>query len=282
MPDKRTISYIKNLKGKRPIVMLTAYDYPLAELLDKAGIDIILVGDSLANVVLGLDATNKIGMTEMVYHTKTVTRAARNALVIADMPYEAYQPYPQRAVENARRFIDETGCDAVKIEWFPHCLEVTRRIIEAGIPVMGHIGLTPQTAEESEGFKVRGKNAEAARALVEQAVALEKEGCFALVIECVPDKITARIAAGLTIPVIGIGAGPHCDGQVLVTHDILGLFDRFKPKFVKRYIDLNSLILKAVEAYKEDVLQGSFPAAEHSFTIKDEEYKKAFPEAADS
>ena len=254
--------------------MLTAYDYPLASLMDRAGIDMILVGDSLANVVLGLESTTQVGMTEMLHHAKAVTRAVKNSLVIGDMPYESYQVNIEESVKNARRFIDEAKCDAVKFEWFEKCLEVTKMVVKAGIPVMGHIGLTPQTAEKIGGFKVQGKDAETAKRLIQQAKDLEKLGCFSIVLECVPDKIAQMITEGIKIPTIGIGAGIYCDGQVLVTHDMLGLFERFTPKFVKKYVNLSDSILKAVQDYKKDVLEGKFPAKEHTFTIKEEELKK--------
>jgi 3-methyl-2-oxobutanoate hydroxymethyltransferase len=273
--DKITIEDIlaKKQKGEK-ITMLTAYDYPLASLMDKAGIDMILVGDSVANVVLGLDSTTKVGMPEMLHHAKAVTRAVKHSLVIGDMPYDSYQVNPAESVKNAQRFIDEAKCDAVKLEWFERCLEVTEKIIQAGIPVMGHIGLTPQTADKLGGFKVQGKDAQAAKRLIEQAVELEKLGCFSLVLECVPDKIAQIITQKLKIPTIGIGAGINCDGQVLVTYDLLGLFERFTPKFVKKYINLSPLIAKAIEEYKNEVIQGKFPTPEHSFTIKEEELKK--------
>ena len=271
---KVTIQNILSLKGKRKITMLTAYDYPLASLIDRAGIDMILVGDSVANVVLGLDSTTKVGMTEMIHHTKAVTRAVKHALVIGDMPYESYQVNPRESVKNAQRFIEEAKCDAVKLEWFDHCLEVTTQIIKAEIPVMGHIGLTPQTADKLGGFKVQGKDAEQAKRLIEQALALEKLGCFSLVLECVPDKIAEMITQDLKIPTIGIGAGINCDGQVLVTYDLLGLFERFTPKFVKKYINLAPLISKAIEDYRKEVTEGKFPTKDHSFTIKEEELKK--------
>ena len=267
-------SEIIALKNKRKITMLTAYDYPIAELVDKAGIDMILVGDSLANVVLGLDSTTKVGMQEMLHHTKAVGRAVKNALLIADMPYESYQLHAEECVKNAQRFINETGAAAVKLEWFENCLEVTGKIIRAGIPVMGHIGLTPQTVDKIGGFKVQGKDAEAARRLIEQADELEKRGCFAIVLECVPDKIAALISERIKIPTIGIGAGVHCDGQVLVIYDMLGLFNRYTPKFVKKYIDLSTLVSKAVEDFKNEVIQEKFPGQEHSFSIKEEELKK--------
>ncbi len=274
MENKITVKEIISLKDKRKLTMLTAYDYPLASLVDKAGIDMILVGDSLANVVLGLDSTTKVGMTEMLHHAKAVSRAVDHALVIGDMPYESYQTNPDDSVKNAKCFIKEAKCDCVKLEWFDKCPQVTIEIIKAGIPVMGHIGLTPQTADQSGGFKVQGKNAEAAKRLIEQAQELERLGCFAIVLECVPDKIAQIITEKLKIPTIGIGAGVHCDGQVLVIHDMLGLFSRYTPKFVKKYIDLSPLISKAIEEYKSEVSCGKFPGPEHSFSIKEEELKK--------
>jgi 3-methyl-2-oxobutanoate hydroxymethyltransferase len=271
---KISIDEIIALKNKRKITMLTAYDYPLANLVDRAGIDIILVGDSLANVVLGLDSTTKVGMREMIHHSQAVTRAVKYALVVGDMPYESYQVNPHDAVMNAKRFIDEANCDAVKLEWFDKCLEVTKELIREKIPVMGHIGLTPQTADKLGGFKVQGKDAQAAERLIEQAVALEELGCFSIVLECVPDKIAELITRKLKIPTIGIGAGIHCDGQVLVAHDMLGLFQRYTPKFVKKYINLTPLILQAIEQYKKEVIEEKFPGQEHSFTIKEEELRK--------
>lgn len=271
---KVTVNDILALKNKRKITMLTAYDYPLASLVDKAGIDMILVGDSLANVVLGLDSTTKVTMQEMIHHAKAVTRAVRYGLVIGDMPYESYQVNEKESVKNAARFIEEAGCAAVKLEWFDNCLKVTRDIIAAGIAVVGHIGLTPQTADKLGGFKVQGKDAQTAQRLIEQAIALEKLGCFSLVLECVPDKIAELITKTLKIPTIGIGAGVQCDGQVLVIHDLLGLFERFTPKFVKKYANLSPLIIKALEEYKNEVMEGKFPSPRHSFTINDEEFRK--------
>jgi len=261
-------------KRQEKITMLTAYDFPLANLVDRAGIDIILVGDSLANVVLGLKSTPEVGMTEMIHHAKAVTRAVKRAMVIGDMPFDSYQVNSQESVKNAKRFIEEAKCDAVKLEWFDDCINVTKDIIKSGIVVMGHIGLTPQTADKLGGFKVQGKDAEAAKRLIEQAKALEAVGCFSVVLECIPDKIAQMITEELSIPTIGIGAGIMCDGQVLVAHDMLGLFERYTPKFVKKYINLSPLIQKAVEEYKNEVKTSAFPTKEYSFTIKEEELKK--------
>lgn len=268
------IKGILELKNKRKITMLTAYDYPVANLVDRAGIDIVLVGDSLANVVLGLESTTQIGMAEMLHHTKAVSRAVKDALVVADMPFNSYQVNQGEALNNAKRFREEAGAQAIKLEWFQNCPEVTEKIIQAHIPVMGHIGLTPQTADKLGGFKVQGKDAQSAKTLIEQAKILQDLGCFAIVLECVPDKIAELITQKLAIPTIGIGAGIHCDGQVLVINDMLGLFERYTPKFVKKYADLSSAILKAVQEFKAEVIQEKFPSSEHSFTIKEEEFKK--------
>jgi len=257
--------------------MLTAYDYPTAGIVDKAGIDIILVGDSLANVVLGLESTTEVGMPEMLHHAKAVSRAIKNSLFIVDMPYSSYQLNPDACVINAQEFVTQTGCQGVKLEWFNDCLQVTEKIIQAGIPVMGHIGLTPQTAERKGGFKCQGKDAQAANLLINQAVELEKKGCFAIVLECVPDKIAQLITKKIKIPTIGIGAGIYCDGQVLVINDLLGLFERYTPKFVKKYADLSPIILEAVLNFKNEVIQEKFPGPQHSFTIKEEELKKIEP-----
>lgn len=254
--------------------MLTAYDYPVANLVDRAGIDIILVGDSLANVVLGLESTTQVGMTEMLHHTKAVRRAVKDALLVADMPFNSYQVNLEEAVKNAKCFVEEVKADAVKLEWFKECPKVTGQIIKAGIAVMGHIGLTPQTADQLGGFKVQGKDAQSAKTLIEQAKILQDLGCFAIVLECVPDKIAELITKKLNIPTIGIGAGIHCDGQVLVINDMLGLFERYTPKFVKKYADLSSEILKAVKEFKAEVTGNKFPGPEHTFTIKEEEFKK--------
>jgi 3-methyl-2-oxobutanoate hydroxymethyltransferase len=274
MNEKITVKDILALKNKRKIAMLTAYDYPLAYLMDKAGIDMILVGDSLANVVLGLESTTQVGMPEMLHHAKAVTRAVKHALVVGDMPYSSYQIDPQESVNNARKFIEEAKCNAIKLEWFQECLTVTKKIVEAGIPVMGHIGLTPQTADKLGGFKVQGKDAQAAQRLIEEAVALQELGCFSIVLECVPDKIAQIITQKLRIPTIGIGAGKFCDGQVLVVHDLLGLFERYRPKFVKQYLNLSEHIQKAFNGYIQEVREGEFPGPEHSFSIKEEELKK--------
>ena len=274
MSEHVTVRQIQEKKRKKErIVVLTAYDYPLASLIDRSAVDIILVGDSLANVVLGLDSTTQVGMTEMLHHAKAVRRAVKRALLVGDMPFESYQKDPSQAVANARRFVAEAGCDAVKLEWFDWCLEVAENIVKAGIPVMGHVGLTPQTAEQSGGFKVQGKDADSARRILENALALEKKGCFSIVLECIPAPLAAMITQRLLIPTIGIGAGKDCDGQVLVTHDLLGLFDRFTPKFVKQYVRLNDAIEKGITRFCADVRRGKFPDKAHSYPMNPQELK---------
>ena len=249
---------------KERITMLTAYDYPMASFLDEAGIDIILVGDSLANVVLGLESTTEVGMKEMLHHTRAVVRAVKNAFVIGDMPFDSYQLNPQAAVDNARQFIEE-GCQAVKLEWFEDCSKVASAITNAGIAVMGHVGLTPQTAQKLGGMKVQGKDAESAQAIIKNAQAMQDSGCFSVVLECVPQEIAQVITGQLKIPTIGIGAGPYCDGQVLVIHDLLGLSSRHQPKFSKKYVDLGPQIVQAVQQFKKEVASGQFPDDAHSF-----------------
>lgn len=255
------------------ITMLTAYDYSMASLLDEAGIDIILVGDSLANVVLGLESTTEVGMNEMLHHTRAVVRAVKNALVISDMPFDSYQLDPLAAVDNARKFIEE-GCHAVKLEWFEDCPKVVSAITKAGIAVMGHVGLTPQTARDIGGMKVQGKDAASAQAIIKKAKLMQDSGCFSVVLECIPREVAQVITGQLKIPTIGIGAGPHCDGQVLVVHDVLGLFSRYQPKFSKKYADLGPQILQAVKQYKMEVTSGQFPDDAHSFHLSQDEIKK--------
>ena len=272
MSERKTIEHIQGKKKDgQKITMLTAYDYSLASLVDAAGVDIILVGDSLANVVLGLESTTEVGMTEMIHHAKAANRAVKRALLVGDMPFESYQSDSDMAIVNAKRFIDEAGCNAVKLEWFDQCLEVAEKIAGAGIPVMGHVGLTPQTAEKLGGFKVQGRDAESAREIIKHAKDLQEKGCFSIVLECIPSPIAKMITEQLSIPTIGIGAGPHCDGQVLVTHDILGLFDRFKPKFVKQYTDLGASIIEGVRNYCKEVEDGTFPDASRSYSMNEQE-----------
>jgi len=272
---KVTITDLQNKKrlGEK-ITMLTAYDYPMARLVDAAGIDSILVGDSLGMVVLGLDSTVPVTMDMMIHHAKAARRGTKYAFLIGDMPFMSYQISKEEAIRNAGRFMKEAGCDAVKLEGGDEVIDATIAIINAGIPVLGHLGLTPQTVSKLGGFKVQGKDAKAASKILEQAYALERAGCFAIVLECVPDQVAKLITKKLSIPTIGIGAGIDCDGQVLVTNDMVGLFDRFVPKFVKQYVKLSTVILDGLKKYKDEVENGIFPDEAHSFTIKDEEMKK--------
>ena len=272
---KVTISDMQQKKERgQKITMMTAYDYPTAGLVDDAGIDSILVGDSLAMVTLGYDSTVPVTMDEMIHHCKAVTRGSRSSFIIGDMPFMSYQISIEKAIENAGRFIKEAGCDAVKIEGGSEMAPVVKAIVDAGIPLCTHIGLTPQTATKLSGFKVQGKDAEGARELVQSAKDLETAGSFMIVLECVPDLVGARITSALKIPTIGIGAGKECDGQVLVYHDLVGLFERFTPKFVKQYVNLAPLIRDALGQFKREVEEGEFPGPEHSFSMKPEEAEK--------
>ncbi|KPK42146.1 MAG: 3-methyl-2-oxobutanoate hydroxymethyltransferase [Omnitrophica WOR_2 bacterium SM23_29] len=263
----------KKREGKK-ITMLTAYDYPSARLVDEAGMDMILVGDSLAMTVLGYESTIPVTMDEMIHHSKAVKRGVKYALLVGDMPFMSFNVSKEETIRNAGRFIKEGGCDAVKLEGGFEVLDITKALVAAGIPVLGHIGLTPQTAGMLGGFKVQGKDAETAQKLVDSGAALEEAGCFSIVLECVPDKLAKLITENLQIPTIGIGAGAYCDGQVLVTNDTVGLFERFVPKFVKRYKNLWPELLEAFKKYKEEVEKGVFPTEEFSFTMNDEELAK--------
>ncbi len=258
---------------KEPIRMLTAYDYPTALALDQAGIDAILVGDSLGMVVLGYENTLPVTMEDMLHHCKAVKRGARYALLIGDMPFMSYQVSIPDAVRNAGRFLQEAGMDAVKLEGGRERLETVRAIVSAGIPVMGHLGLTPQSVHQMGGFRPQGRNFRAARAILEDALLLQEAGCFSLVLESIPTRLASLITSRLEIPTIGIGAGPGCDGQVLVTHDLLGLFDRFTPRFVKKYANLHASMVEAFTSYIEDVDRRDFPGPEHSIEMPDDEWE---------
>jgi len=263
---KITIPQLQSWKREqRKITMLTAYDYPVARLLDEAGIDVILVGDSLGMVVLGQPNTTGVTMEQMLHHAKAVRRGVQAALLVGDMPFGSFHTTPEEAIRNAARFIQEAGCEAVKLEWYPGVEVVAAAIVRTGIPVMGHVGLTPQTASQSGGFIVQGRDPASAQRILDAAMALEQAGCFAVVLECIPEPLGQEITERLAIPTIGIGAGRHCDGQVLVTYDLLGLFKTFTPKFVRRYADLSAVIVEAVTKYKEDVEQGRFPGPEHVY-----------------
>ena len=263
---KITIQKLQKMKdNNEPISMTTAYDYPAAYFVDKAGIEIILVGDSLAMTILGLDSTVPVTMDEMLHHIRPVVKGAPNPLIVGDLPFGSYNVSKERAIMNATRFMKEGGCDVVKLEGGTEVAETVKAIVDAGIPVMGHIGLTPQTASKLGGFKVQGKSLDAVQSLVDDALALEKAGAFSLVIECVPEEVSKLITHKVSIPTIGIGAGRYCDGQVLVFHDMLGLFEKFIPKFVKKYANLGEDIVQALEEFKREVKDGDFPAQEHVF-----------------
>ncbi len=272
---KLTVIDIQNRKLEgRKITMLTAYDYPTALLEDRAGIDIILVGDSVGMTVLGYENTLPVTMDEMIHHTKAVSRGTKYAFILGDMPFMSFNTSERDAIINAGRFVKEGGADGVKLEGGAGVKDVVKAIVNAGIPVMGHIGLTPQTISMLGGFKVQGKNAQTAQRLIDDARLLEDAGAFSVLLEAIPYLVAKKITESLKIPTIGIGAGPYCDGQVLVVHDILGLFDRFTPKFAKRYVNLSELMLKAFEDFKEEVISGKFPTEEHSFQIDMEELSK--------
>lgn len=275
MPQKQlTAPDILAAKGQRRLAVLTAYDYPTGLLADEAGADIILVGDSLGMVCLGLPDTLGVTMADMLHHTKAAARAVKKALLVADMPFLSYQTGIETAVANAGRFIQESGARAVKVEGGAEFAPHIRAMLSAGIPVMGHLGLTPQQMARLGGFKAQGKTARAARKLLEDARALAEAGCFSLVLEAVPAEVAARITAEVEIPTIGIGAGPDCDGQVLVFHDVLGLCPGFRPSFVKRYTDLWTPAREALSAYCAEVRDGTFPAEAQTRRMDPEELKE--------
>jgi 3-methyl-2-oxobutanoate hydroxymethyltransferase len=264
-------------RGKR-WTMLTAYDAPTAEILVSQGIDLILVGDSVGMVLLGYDSTRPVTLEEMIHHAKAVRRGAPKAFVIGDMPWKAVRYGASKAFRAARRFIREGLCDAVKVEWGPCALELTRRLVKANIPVMGHLGLTPQRAQKDGPFKVQARSAQDAVLLYRRAKLWESLGAFSILLECVPTNVAQAVTKNLKIPVIGIGAGPHCDGQVLVFHDVVGLFTKYKPKFVKNYAQADVLFRRAVSRYASDVLARTFPARAHSFHMDKDELAR-FKEA---
>jgi 3-methyl-2-oxobutanoate hydroxymethyltransferase len=271
---KVTVTTLRQKHERRePITMVTAYDFPSARIADEAGLDAILVGDSLAMVVLGQPDTLAVTMEEMLHHARAVRRGASRALLIGDMPFMSYQADEAEALRNAGRFLKEAGMEAVKLEGGRSVAPAVRRIVRAGIPVQGHVGLTPQSVNALGGWKVQGRTAAAARSILEDALALEDAGCFSLVLESVPDRVAAHISERLSIPTVGIGAGPGTGGQVLVLHDLLGLFDRFTPRFVKRYAELGEAARQALAAFRADVQAGAFPGAEHSYSIDDEEWR---------
>jgi len=269
--SKVTIPDIQRAKDSgRKITMLTAYDYPFAQLVDLAGVDMILVGDSLGMVVLGLEGTVAVTMEDMIHHIKAAVRGCQRALIVGDMPFMSYNTSIKDAIINAGRLIKEGGCEAVKLEGGTQFAPTVNAIANAGIPVQGHIGLTPQTASSLGGFKTQGKDLAGAKQLIKDAKSLESAGAFSIILEAVPAPVGELIAEVLKIPVIGIGAGPKVDGQVLVTHDLLGLFDKFVPKFVKKYAQIREIILEALTEYKQDVGEGNFPAPENCFSMSPE------------
>lgn len=274
MTKPLTAPDIKTTKGERKLTMLTAYDFPTAKLVDEAGIDMVLVGDSLGMVVLGYDDTIPVTLDEMAHHCRAVSRGVSRALVVGDLPFMSYETGPEQALASAGRLMKEGGVRAVKLEGGREVVPQTRALVQAGIPVVGHVGLTPQRIAELGGFKVQGKTAEAARIILEDAKALQAAGCFAVILEAIPAPMGRYITDALAVPTIGIGAGPHCDGQVLVIHDVLGLFERFTPRFVKRYATLAKDVREAVGRYKDEVERGAFPGDEHSFSMDPDEEKK--------
>ena len=272
--EKVTINTLQAKKEHREVItMLTAYDYPTAQALDRADVDAILVGDSLGMVVLGYRNTLSVTMEDMLHHCKAVSRGVRRCHLVGDMPFMSYQVSTPEAVRNAGRFLQEAGMDAVKLEGGREAAASIEATVTAGIPVMGHLGLTPQSVHKLGGLKVQATSAEAARRLLEDALILERAGCYAVVLEAIPERVAELISKRLNIPTIGIGAGAHCDGQVLVTHDLLGLFDRFTPRFAKQYANLQSQMMQAFRDYVADVTSHRFPSAEHCYPIREEELR---------
>ena len=272
---KVTIPYLMGKKAKKEqITMITGYDYPMALLEEKAGIDIILCGDSLGMTVYGFDGTLPVTMEMMLVHAAAVKRGAPNAFVIGDMPFLSYQVSPQEAVRNAGRFMKEANVDCIKLEGGAVMAETVKVIVNAGIPVMGHLGLTPQSTSALGGFKAQGRSAEAACRIIEDAAALEAAGVCSILLEAIPPEVARIITESSKVPIISIGAGIHCDGQLLIVHDMLGFFDRFVPKFVKKYANMNGVILAALQQYKAEVEQGAFPEKEHCYGMPAEELDK--------
>jgi 3-methyl-2-oxobutanoate hydroxymethyltransferase len=269
MEKKLTIQDIIMMKQNgEKISMLTAYDASFAGLLDSSGIDMILVGDSLGMVLLGYESTIPVTMEEMLHHCRAVKKGVNRAILVGDMPFMSYQVSESEAITNAGRFMKEAGCDAIKLEGGTEVCDTVKAIVRAGIPVVGHIGLTPQTASQLGGYKVQGKDTESARRLLESARDLETAGAFAIVLECIPAQLSKVISEAISIPTIGIGAGQFCDGQVLVTHDMVGMFEKFVPSFVKKYVNLAPQIKEAVATYNKEVKSGDFPSEEQSFSME--------------
>jgi len=269
--NKTTVLDVQQAKKEgRKLVMCTAYDYPFGLMADEAGMDMVLVGDSLGMVVMGLEGTVEVTMEHMIHHIKAVVRGCKGPLIVGDMPFMSYNTSIREAIQNAGRLMKEGGCEAIKLEGGVDFALTIQAIVKAGIPVQGHIGLTPQTASALGGFKMQGRDALAAKRIVEDAKALEDAGVFSMILEAVPAPLGQLVAEAVKVPVIGIGAGPDVDGQVLVTYDMIGLFDKFVPKFVKQYTQTRKTVLEALKEYKEDVVAVTFPGPEHSFKMPDE------------
>jgi 3-methyl-2-oxobutanoate hydroxymethyltransferase len=274
---KNTVLTFKQAKAEgKKLSMLTAYDYSMAKIIDESGVHGILIGDSLGMVVKGEDDTLSVTMEEVIYHTKAVKRGAKNALVVSDMPFLSYQVSIEQAVLNAGRLVKEGGASAVKLEGGANVAAQVKAIVDAQIPVMGHIGLTPQSVNAFGGFKVQGKSEAAAKQLIEDAALLEKAGAFSIVLEGIPEKVAELITKAVSIPTIGIGAGKHCDGQILVYQDMLGMFSDFVPKFVKQYANLGTIMKEAIGSYINEVQEGVFPEEKHTFKIDESELKKLY------
>jgi 3-methyl-2-oxobutanoate hydroxymethyltransferase len=269
-PEKKSVLDIQKAKEDgRKIVMVTAYDYPFGLMADEAGVDIVLVGDSLGMVVMGLEGTVAVTMEDMIHHIQAVVRGCKRPLVVGDMPFMSYNTSVRDAIINAGRLMKEGGCDVIKLEGGVDFAPTVTAVVKAGIPVQGHIGLTPQTASALGGFKMQGKDARAAMRIIEDAKALEDAGVFSIILEAVPAPLGALVAEAVRVPVIGIGAGADVDGQVLVTHDMIGLFDKFVPKFVKQYLQVRTNIIGAIKSYGDEVRSKAFPGPEHSFKMSE-------------
>jgi len=274
---KNTVLTFKEAKNEgKKLSMLTAYDYSMAKIIDESGINAILIGDSLGMVIKGEEDTLSVTMDEVIYHTKAVKKGAKNALIVSDMPFLSYHVSIEQAVLNAGRLVKEGGANAVKLEGGANVLAQVKAIVDAQIPVMGHLGLTPQSVNAFGGFKVQGKNELAAKKLIEDAVLLEKAGAFSIVLEGIPEKVAELITNSVSIPTIGIGAGKNCDGQVLVYQDMLGMFNDFIPKFVKQYANIGTVMREAISSYVKEVQDGTFPEAEHTFKIDESELQKLY------
>ncbi|ACD53355.1 3-methyl-2-oxobutanoate hydroxymethyltransferase [Clostridium botulinum] len=274
---KNTIATFQEFKNKgKKISMLTAYDYSMAKIIDESGINGILIGDSLGMVIKGEEDTLSVTVDEIIYHTKSVKKGAKNALIVSDMPFLSYHTSVEEAVKNAGKMIKEGGANAVKLEGGASVIKQIKAIVDAQIPVMGHLGLTPQSVNAFGGFKIQGKSEEAAKRLIEDAKLIEDAGAFAIVLECVPKKVAEIITKEISIPTIGIGAGNECDGQILVYQDMLGMFDDFIPKFVKQYANLGAQMREAIQIYIGEVGEGSFPQDKHSFKIDEKELQKLY------